>query len=527
MSAIRWALLGVVCVSAGGCSNDTADTWGQPDRVLDIVLAGEPGTLDPHKFSLMVETRVLGNLFEGLTRNGQDGQSTPGAAQSWHTSEDGRTWRFELKPGLSWSDGVSLQAEDFVFSLRRAFDPRTAAALAFQGYAIKNAEAVSLGELPPDALGVYAPSPTELVIELDRPEPYLLDLLRLPVFYPVPRHQLDAYGDRWTSPEHWVSNGEFQLANWIPNGYIELRRHTQLTDPLAINTVRFHAISSPQTALNRYRAGEVDSIPTLRADEDTLPTDYVSHIRTFQESAMQQVEFNFEHEIFADPRVREALTLVVDQSVVAHDVQRVAQTPARSMIPDYIGHTPVVLPHLALEMGARQARAQDLLRQAGFDEGNPLEFTLRYIPGRENNSFALALSGMWSQIGARVALHGSELAAFYNDLAAGDFEVGITAFVSFPFALHYIDDYAETDTTVDLSRYDNPEFNALIKRIQQTASVADRGPLINAAEQVLINDYVKIPLTFYVGKSLVNPRIEGWVDNIYDSHPVRYLRWKN
>ena len=79
-------------------------------------------------------------MYVGLFTDDAAGEPIPGAAESWTTSPDGLTWTFRLRPH-TWSDGVPVTAQDFVFGLRRLVDPKTAADYAYFAYVIQNGEA--------------------------------------------------------------------------------------------------------------------------------------------------------------------------------------------------------------------------------------------------------------------------------------------------------------------------------------------------------------------------------------------------
>ena len=114
----------------------------------NILIVGnsiEPKGLDPHLVSGVAESNIIRSLFEGLCLEhpSQDGQSVPGSAMSWEPSEDFTEWIFHLNPDAKWSDGVSVTAEDFVFSYRRMLspDPNWPAKYSGMLYFLKNAEA--------------------------------------------------------------------------------------------------------------------------------------------------------------------------------------------------------------------------------------------------------------------------------------------------------------------------------------------------------------------------------------------------
>ncbi|SVC84328.1 uncharacterized protein METZ01_LOCUS337182, partial [marine metagenome] len=77
-------------------------------------------------------------IGEPLTRVNRNFELRGSAAERWTVSEDDLTWTFYIRPGLQWSDGVQLTAHDYVFSLKRAADPKTAYDFGWYYQDIKN-----------------------------------------------------------------------------------------------------------------------------------------------------------------------------------------------------------------------------------------------------------------------------------------------------------------------------------------------------------------------------------------------------
>ncbi|PQV76374.1 ABC transporter substrate-binding protein, partial [Cronobacter sakazakii] len=75
-----------------------------------------------------------------------------------------------------WSNGDPVRAQDFVYAWQRTLDKATAAEYAFILFDVKNAQKVNKGELPLDQLGVKAKDDKTLVVELEQPAPYFLEL---------------------------------------------------------------------------------------------------------------------------------------------------------------------------------------------------------------------------------------------------------------------------------------------------------------------------------------------------------------
>ena len=155
--------------------------------VLNRGNGGEIKSLDPHFIDGLNESSVEGDLLIGLLTMDAAAAPIPGAATSWSTSPDGRTWTFRLRDHL-WSDGAPVTAQDFVFAWQRLLDPKTGAAYAYNLWVVKNAHAISEGRLAPSALGVRAVEDKTLMIELEHPAAYLPELLTHDTAYPLPRH---------------------------------------------------------------------------------------------------------------------------------------------------------------------------------------------------------------------------------------------------------------------------------------------------------------------------------------------------
>ncbi|CAM3980003.1 Oligopeptide ABC transporter periplasmic oligopeptide-binding protein [Vibrio aestuarianus subsp. francensis] len=85
----------------------------------------EVASLDPHKTEGVPESNVIRDLLEGLVNQDADGNTIPGAAESWETT-DNKTFIFHLRKNAKWSNGDPVTAEDFVYSFKRSVDPVTA-----------------------------------------------------------------------------------------------------------------------------------------------------------------------------------------------------------------------------------------------------------------------------------------------------------------------------------------------------------------------------------------------------------------
>lgn len=502
-----------------------------PD-ILRLGNAGEPETLDPHRYNLRLEETILGDLFLGLTTFDAAADIVPGAARNWQVSDDGLTWTFHLRKGLKWSDGAPLTAEDFVYAFRRLLDPATAASLAYFMYPLRNAAAVNTGKLPLTALGASAPDPATVVITLEKPYPYLPERLLYPTGYPVPRHVIERWGDDWVKPEHWVSNGAYAMKDWQPLASVTLERNPYFAasglEPASISRVVYLPMANEQTAYNRYRAGELQAIGTFPAgDLVAARRDYPAHLHLSPLLSIVYLVFNTRQPPFDDARVREALALAVQRDTLTEKVQRAGNLPSPSFVPAMVKHyQPVPEPWADEPRDVRFERARTLLADAGYGPDHPLEITLRYVSGAEAKRSNLAIAAFWKSLGVETRLHQSELKVHFSDLRQGNFQVAMAGWFGESNPEHYLGLWKSDTGDVNYGAYANPKFDATMTEAADVADLDRRNALLREAEAIGIADYPVVPLYSVMVRRLVDPALAGWQDNPRDAHPARFLHWR-
>ncbi|MFZ4588579.1 MAG: peptide ABC transporter substrate-binding protein, partial [Terrimicrobiaceae bacterium] len=240
-----------------------AASCGRQDDRADLVFVNgaEPETLDPAIITGQPEGRIVNALFEGLCAYDENGRAVPGTAESWEVSPDGKTYTFRIRGDAQWSDGTPLTAHDFVRSWRRTLTPETGSQYNYQLFPIKNAQAFAEGRLADFAeVGVRAADERTLVVELENPTPYFLQLCAFPTLHPVPVDLVDREGDNWVKPGRIIGNGAYVLEEWRINDKIRLRKNPHYWDRanVALETIDVLPISDANVAFNFYASGLAD-----------------------------------------------------------------------------------------------------------------------------------------------------------------------------------------------------------------------------------------------------------------------------
>lgn len=504
-----------------------------PVHALNIVhRAGtdDATTLDPHKVGYPGETTIMSDLFVGLTALDARAKPIPGAAQSWTVSADGRIWTFQMRRGQRWSNGTPLTALDFEYSIRRALAPATAFPYAGRLYMIRNARAVNAGQMPSTALGVRAPDPGTLVIELDNPAPYLPEVLAS-FAMPVPRAVVEQRGDAWTRPQWLVNNGPFSLQEWRPNAYIRLKRNPQFYDAANVpaDEVMHYPVTAATTAMRRYAAGEIDFVLTFPPDQmQRARAEFGDQVKVDQGLGVEMLAFNNRRGVTRDPRVRRALSLALDREALARNVLGDARLAAYSYVAPGAANYPVPVKadFAGWPAERRRGEARRLLQEAGFSATRPLKLRLSFPANDINRRVAVVLDAMWRSVGVRAEMVAKEQRALSADIASGDFDAVRTLWLAgHSDALGFLErlDGSAAGTTMNQSGYSNARYDALLVRAQAEPDIAKRAAVLRSAEALALADQPVAPIFYFVGRRLVSPRLRGWEHNPRGIHVSRWM----
>lgn len=490
---------------------------------------GEPDTLDPPKYSLVIELNILNDLFDGLVVADARGEPVPGAAERWDVSADGTVYTFHLRAGLKWSDGTPLTAEDFVAGWRRALDPATAAQLVDLAYTVRNARAVAAGEKPPAELGVRAVDAQTFEVTLEAPDAAFIRLVAgYALFFPLPRHLYAQAGEGWAKPGVMVSNGPYTLAEWTPAAQVRLEKNPDYWNAanVAIDEVIFYPTVDEAQALNQFRAGELDlSLGFPPGQYEWLKANMPAEVSLTPASTTSFLTLNQRNPKFADARVRRAISLAIDRNILTDKVLATGQTPAYSLIPKVVkDFTPAPENDFsAIPMDKRLAEARALLAEAGYGPANPLNFRLDYRAGDANKKVIVAIAAMLQRIGVKADLQANEVKVHYAKLRAGDFEAADGGWQGTPDPV-FFSLLLQTGSESNYGGWSNAEFDRLTRAAAVEIDPAKRMSMFAEADRIAMADTALVPLFNTAHRALVQQWVKGFEGNATNSHRSSDLR---
>jgi oligopeptide transport system substrate-binding protein len=522
-TAIAFALVLAACGGGGSGDDDTL--------TLRRGISAKVDTLDPHRSSAAWENIIIGDMFLGLTQHTADGQVIPAMAESWTTSDDGLIWTFNLRD-TTWSDGVPLTAEDFVFALRRIQDPAIASQYSSLLYIIKNAQALNEGRVAPEELGVRAIDDRTLEITLEQPAPYLEGLLTHYTTYPVPRHIVEQYGEAWVQPENIEVNGPYKLVYWVTGDQLVTEKNPAFyeADTLCFERVSYFELEDLAAVERRIEAGELDINNAFDGGRKAeLDRRLPGWARTTPGLLTTYWSFNSSEAPFTDIRVRKALAMALDREYLVENVLTPGFVPAYSFVPPGINNYETERPEVywkSLTRPERLAEARALLEDAGYGPDNPLRFEYKHRSTDDNPKAAPVAQANWNEIAPWVdaQILRQDTKVLYADLRQGNFEVSDGAWLAdYNDPLNFLYLLDSKTGQQNYGNYANPEYDALLEAASRERDLIKRAELFAQAEAVMLEDYPITPMWFQVTKNLVDPNLEGWAENAEDNHRSRWL----
>jgi oligopeptide transport system substrate-binding protein len=511
--------------SAAGPRKYFGDTTPPARDILRFNLGAEPEYFDPGLAVGQPDGRVCRILFEGVTR--EDPQTLaplPGQAYRWEISPDARTYTFHLRPGIVWSDGRPVTAEDFRWSWIRVLRPETASRYSNLLSPILNAEAFNKGDFKDERqVGIEARDDSTLVVRLKAPTAYFLYLTQFYTMLPCPRHAIERWGTRWTEPGHIVSNGGFTLRYWRQNDRFEFVRNPRYWDAAGVRLegITAYTIDDLNTSTNLYKAGEIDWNPS-----GYIPSPFIPYLRDYADFRHGRYQGTYFYSINVTRKpldnvwVRRALNYAVDRDAIANDLLKRSRDPWGNLCPSgYPGY--VAPPGLTFD----PAKARECLAKAGFPGGKGFpKVEILFNTSEDHRRIAEAIQAMWRDVlHIDIQLSNQEWASYLK--ATTELRYDITR-------RSWIGDYLDPNTFLSMwitgdgnnrTGWSDPRYDALIRDAALEVDATKRMAMLAEAERIVLVDGPVIPIYHYSTNELVKPYVRGIYRTPLDVHPLTHV----
>lgn len=515
LPAVLMMLLALLLSAAGVKAQNGIDFDA---KRISIALSTEPPSLNTLRATDNISFQVLEHLQEGLLRIGPSGELMPGMAQSWDLSGDQAL--FYLRPDALWSDGVPVTAHDFVFAWQRVVDPVTASPYASILYAVRNAEAINNGSLPATALGVSARDDHTLVVELEQPTAYFLQLMPFVTFFPVREDFYQAQAQRYAADtDNMIFNGPYKLAQWVHGASLRLEKNPLYwnRDAVAIKVIDIPYITPDQNAVfNLFRNGSLAMVSSLDRQSLDSAIDNRMRIRSTPGNALVFQSLNHRAgRLTANLNFRRALQAAYDNEELVYKVLGIPGTiPGISLFPSYLrGVSDRFRVEYPLKAPAFDpAQAQLWLALARTEMAVEQWPTLVLLCDDSPSSLLTAQylqSTYRKHLGLDLVIDAQTFKQRLAKMQAGAFDISLAA---------WYPDYEDPMTFADLfaswnsnnrGRYVSAEYDALLREARASADTATRMATMARIQEIIAEEVVILPDYERTTSFVSGPGLEG------------------
>ena len=436
-----------------------------------------------------------------------DGMETaPGLAESWEQSDDGLTWTFKVREGITWSDGTPFTAHDVAATYNWILDE----------------EVGNYVDYLPFTDSITAPDDTTLVWTTTQPTGAPL---YPPYIYILPEHVLSQYEDKadfrtWKGFPDTIGTGPFELVEWRRGDFWRMEANPDywLGAP-QIDELVFRVFQNDEAMIQALEQGEidfaysiesVDLFDSLEGDPDVTPhvaaPDYFVQMSfnqcTDEVPYCTKTGYNY-HPALRDPQLRLAVEYAIDRQTLVDRVNRGYASAGTTVVNQPKWH---VDPDDPIPFDPAQANA--ILDEAGYQDtdgdgvrempggGEPLDF--RFIVRTENPSTVEAgqfITEWLADVGISTqpeAVNDSKLTDIWY---SNDYDLYIWGWGIEPDPNFQLSTYQESQCGVwSDTCYSNSEYDALFKDQQAAATVDEREQIVAEMQQILYDDRPEIVL---------------------------------
>jgi len=462
--------------------------------------------LNPHLYAgEMYAQSILYDTLVSITEDGYEGC----LAESWTISEDGKTYTFKIREGVSFSDGTVCDAN---------------AILANFNAIIENRERHTWLEMMNLLTGVSAPDDHTFVIELS--EAYYPMLTELGCIRPFamisPNCMID--GSTKDGVEGYIGTGSYILTDFVTDEYAVFERNDNYWGELPeIEKITVKVIPDNQTRIMALESGEIDLIFGKNMLDADAISQYVEsdefEVALSDPTSTRHIVLNTTNDILNDTSVRQALQHATNREAISEGIFYGLEDPADTLYATTVPYCDIDLEPYEYSTDTASA----MLEEAGWTmgsngvrekDGKNLELDLLYNSDSvTEKTISEYLQSEYLKLGISLNIHGEEEQSYRDNMKAGNFDMVFNICWGMPYdpqsSLAAMRAPVYGDYAAQLGLADKEEIDQAITSILTTTDEIKRQELYEFVLTRLHEDAVYIPLTFECNKALYTTDLEG------------------
>lgn len=441
-------------------------------QTLEVAVEVDPSTLDPHLVADVPTESMIRNIYSNLVRFNAHMEIVPDLAIHWSISDDGCTWTFTLRDGVTFHDGTPLDAQAVKLSFQRLLDPETRAVRRSLHGDIQHIHVVdelSISFTTERAAGTF-------LHRMAHPSAGILN----------PYAAMDLKEEFSFNP---VGSGPFRVEEVIPGERVVLTAFPEYYKGVPVlSTLVMRVIPEASVRSLMLQSGEVDI--ALRVPTEHLPL-LERHpdiqVEKTETTMTMYIAMNNAREPFTDVRVRQALNYAVDTGAIIQYVLnqrgRIADAP---ISPVTWGYSSTGVYEYDPE------KAKMLLEEAGYADGLTLSLWTpvgRYL---EDVHVAETIQAQLAEVGVTVKVTAWEFGAYISELRRGDFDMVLLGWspstADADWGLYPVFHSTQWPPASNRAHYSREEVDELLEAGRHEVDEKVRRQIYEKVQQIILDD---------------------------------------
>ena len=489
---------------------------GQDTSQFLVVVEEEPDTVDFQCTTIhyTIATNVFDRLVEMESDEKGNAVIVPSLAESWEESEDGTTYTFHLRKGVTFSNGSPLTASDVRYTLTRLL---THPDSNNQDIAevIKGADKLESGEAT-ELEGFKALGDLDFSITLEQPFEAFLACLSMPGASIMDEETTNTVGDHFgEDAASTIGTGSFVLEKWVPGEGMLLRANPTCWRGLPkCAGVDMRFLTEPEEIRSLFVDGGLD---VLDLDDLGSSAEFFIHGDIYQERihevpriAITYVALNESVKPLSDARVRKALQLALDRQSLLDAVYSGRGAVENGIFPHGLYGFNPQLPNIPFD----PEQARELLREAGYEDGFDLVYTVKSSSTQWEMAQAEQIVSLWEGVGVHATIKVVDEEEFMTQRKSGKlacYSAMWTADYNDPDNFIYTFYGNQANTTNRSLCYANDEVMDRVKQARTITDSAARLKEYQDLEKIIVQDDAAwIPLYSRLHMYVTSERLEGF-----------------
>ncbi len=483
------------------------DTAGNGENTLKVALGADVASLDPHGKNDVTSERVRANMYETLIYQDENSNLKEGLAKDWFVDDTGKIWTIKLKEGVKFHNGEGFTSEDVKFTIDRG------------------KKSSNVGHVVEIIKEVRVVDDYTVEIELLYPFMPILNNLAHPALGMLDKGTVERQGDDYASGTDGndpIGTGPFKFESLVKGEGTTLVKNEEYWDSnnkAKVDKLKMLVYTDDSSRKLALEAGDVDiayeiassDFESIKKDPNLKYTDNFDFSYTY-------ATFNMNNPKFKDIRVREAINLAID-------VESIIQAPTIINGLGKEANAPISMTVFGWSKdikayGYNLERAKKLLKEAGEEN---LKFSIWTTENPTRVQAAVVIQSQLAEVGIEVDIVQMELGAFIDGTANGEHEVCILSWIPSTGdpdnALYPVFHSSKFGVGGNRTFYKNLEVDKLLEAGRLALTTDERVKIYAEVEQLIMDDYIHVPLWYLSKIHGMQKNIEGFV-----AHPSGIMK---